>query len=496
MRLSPLLLLPVLAASTHAVAAPPQAFEEVVVDTTLEDSLFRESDLKLKGLSAWETVAFPVPRNWDLTTDPELHLQFAHSKTLAPSQSTLTVLVNDNQVASLTLDDVNADDGELVVSVPRHLLKPYNRLSFTVDQRTASTCIDAFDPSLWTRISNRSFLRWNYEPTEVQTDLAAFPYPLFDDRGYGPLEITLVGPDRMSTTTVEATARLAQGLGRIADYRGVKVQPPVYDARGARTPAVLIGLVPELPSLTELIGDPGLRAGEALIAMVPNPASPDLPVLVIAGTTVESLDAAVDALITEGHSQVLAGDRVVIYEKPSGTLVRSRREQVPVGSDDRFTFADVGVADTTVRGFYAPNAQIPLRFEGNTQVHRFGLEAVIHYAYAANLDNRLSTMEVRLNGVAIDSVVLDNANGADSVWHPLRVPSQVVTPHSELEVVFNLFPKEHTTCATHPDRTTWASVYSDSELHIPRDGVARVPDLALLQYDMWPFTLDGDGAAV
>lgn len=478
------------------LAAPPVDDEAPVqvrvADTTFEEAMYRTSDLRLRGLNAYETVPFTVPRGWELTEDPQVHLYMAHSDTLMPQTSSLTLLVNDTAVASVALDPDNAVDGVWEVTIPRDLLQPYNRLTLAAEHANGQVCEDPFDPSLWTRVSNRSFIRWEYSDKPLETELAAFPYPIFDDREYGPLELSLVGTPRVSEPTAKAAIRLAQGLGRVADYRAVRIGPAVMSVEEATGPALMIGTLSELPSLPNLLEAPQLRAGEGFVTVVPNPIHPEHPVLVITGTTGESLMSAVNALVAEGPSQVLAGREAIIYETLDGPLLASKRKPTPVAGKQRFTFEDVGTEDATVRGFYAPAVNVPLRFEGDAAVHRYGLEAAIHYGYGAMLDTSLSTMEVRLNGVTVDSVQLDHEEGQESVWHRLKIPSQVVTPHSELQVVFNLFPKDYEVCDHHSERLNWASVYANSELNIPRDGVAQVPDLARLRYDAWPFTLDGE----
>jgi len=469
--------------------------EHRIVDIGFDADLYRPYDVKLKGITAYETVGFPRPRSWKLVGDPELHIHYGHSDTLLTERSNLTILLNDSQIGSVNLGPDNVEPSELVLTLPIENLDPYNFITFAATQHLNEDWEDPFDPSLWTRVSHTSFIRFTYDPEPVVPELSTWPFPFYDDLGYGPLEVTLVGPDKVSLATIEALSRLSISLGRIADYRGVQVRPPVYSVEEAETPALVIGTVSENPEIQRLVDVSELRAGEGLVAVVPNPADTSLPVLVVTGTTAQSVASAAAALASDSRNQMLAGPASVVYEAPEGGMVPNTRTPRPVHGLTTFTMEDIGVEDATVRGFYAPAVRVPIRLEGDAQVLRYGARATIHYGYSAQVDTEISSMEIRLNGVTIDSAALTDPEGAERLTHRVRIPAQVLTPDSMFEVVFNLFPEGYDVRDPKNDRMLWATVYADTEFHVPRDRYARVPDLALLRYDAWPFTLErGSGS--
>ncbi|MBW2253018.1 MAG: cellulose biosynthesis cyclic di-GMP-binding regulatory protein BcsB [Deltaproteobacteria bacterium] len=483
------------ALGASAAQAKDDEAENRVVDIGFADDLYRPYDVKLKGITAYETVGFPRPKSWELVADPELHIHYTHSETLLSERSNLTVLLNDSQVGSVNLGPDNVDSTEMVLALPVENLDHYNFITFAATQHLNEEWEDPFDPSLWTRVSHTSFIRFTYEPEPVEPELSTWPFPFYDDLGYGPLEVTLVGPDKVSIATIEALARLSMSLGRIAGYRGVQVHPPVYTVEAAETPALVMGTISENPEIERLVDVSMLKTGEGLVAVVPNPADPSLPVLVVTGTTVQSVESAVVALASDTTTQMLAGRQSVVYEVLNGGMVPNDRKPRPVHGLTTFTMEEIGVDDATVRGFYAPAVRIPIRLEGDAQVLRFGAWASIRYGYSAQLDTEISNMEIRLNGVTIDSAALRDPEGAERLTHRVRLPAQVITPHSILEVVFNLFPAGYDIRHPKNDRMLWATVYSDTEIHIPRDRYAWVPDLARLRYDAWPFTLEpGSGS--
>jgi hypothetical protein len=105
-------------------------------------------------------------------------------------------------------------------------------------------------------------------------------------------------------------------------------------------------------------------------------------------------------------------------------------------------------------------------------------------------------MEVRLDGVTLKSVALDETKGSSGSEVHVPLPDGVMKPRSTLEVAFTLFPEDFDACGYISDRTLWATVYADTTLRVARDRVAQLPDLGRLRYGTWPLTLDASGGAV
>ena len=159
---------------------------------------------------------------------------------------------------------------------------------------------------------------------------------------------------------------------------------------------------------------------------------------------------------------------------------------MPVPDQELFTLADLGMTDRTIRGFYATPMEIPLKMSGDTKVRIDGARFVVDYGYAANLDTRLSSLEVRLNGVTLRSIPLDDEEGEVKAQLEVELPHELLEPSSELEVVFHLFPAEFDPCSYIGDRHIWGTVFETSLLELERDYYAMVPDLSLLRHDLWP----------
>lgn len=460
------------------------------------EHLMLPSDMMLQGLMAYETLTFTAPATWELTADPVLELRFEHSPQLLEDRSSLTVRLNERAVTSIELDRDNAVGGAARIALPRELLDDYNKLTLLVTQHVTDECEDPFDPSLWTRISRDSLIRFTYTDLPVSGELLDYPFPIYDPLGYGPAELTLVSPvSELSPATVRALGVVGLSLGRLVGYHTVRVNPPVKRLAEAKTHALVIGTPAENPMVEQLVEQRSLAAGEGLVATLTHPSDPALAVLVVTGRDEAGLLKAASALAGNDRYPVLSGRSSRVRLAETDTPPPSRRVPRPAPARDRFTLDDLGIPDQTVRGFYAPPIRVPLTLEGDAVPRLDGSRLELHYGYSAQLDTRLSTMEVRMNGVVLHSVALDDEDGEQDARLVVQLPQAVLEPANELEIIFHLFPVDFDPCRRVSDRMIWGTVFDSSEFTVRRDRYAMVPDLGLLKYGLWPFTLEPERGA-
>ncbi len=490
----PLLAVALVAAVTATTSAWAQDEEatfpaaEGVYRAVFEDEFFQSNDLMLQGIHANASVTFTRPRAWELTADPVLNLDFNHSAALLEHRSHLTVLVNDHPIGTVALAPGNANGGQVELRVPRNLLDDYNQLGLAVEQHYTDDCEDPFDPALWTRVGRTSSISLAYRRLAVVGELLAWPFPVFDKLGYGPTRLTLVTPASPSAETVAALGEVGFAVGRLADWREVDTAAPVGAAAEARTPAAMVGTVAELPEALALLGLQSLAEDQGAVGVVPNPADPTLPVLVVVGGGAAGLAKAAGALAGQDRYQVLSGAVATVSALTPASPPPTRMDPLPAPPAASFRFADLGVEGVTVRGYYPPTIRVPLRLEGDALVSPGGGSVRIDYAYSAQLDSRLSSMEVRLGGLVIRSVPLDKVSGESGVTVNVPLPQELFEPDSALDIVFHLFPRDFDACERVSDRQIWGTVFASSTLEIRRDHVAAMPDLGLLRFGNWPFT--------
>ncbi len=484
------------APAQEADDAPPApeeaaALDEETFEVRFDEHLMLDSDITLQGLMAYETVTFTRPRGWELTGDLELELRFEHSPQLVSERSSLTVRVNEHALTSIPLTRENAVGGRARITIPRALLEDYNKVTLMVTQHVTDECEDPFDPSLWTRVNRESLVRFHYRDREIEDELLNYPFPIFDPLDYGPALLTLVSPStEQSPAVIEAVSVLGLSLGRLVGYHTVKVLPPVSRLSEVKTHALVVGTPEENPIVERLVAQRGLAPGEGLVALLKNPNDPSLAMLVVTGRDREGLLKAAHALAGQDRYPVLSGAVSKVRFAESDAPPPSRRLPFPAPRDPTFTLADLRIPDQTVRGFYAPPVHIPLQLEGDSQPRLDDSWLQLHYGYSAQLDPRLSTMEVWMNGVVLHSVALDDPDGEQDATLEIELREGLLAPRNELEVIFHLFPLDFDPCRRVSDRMIWGTVFSSSQLTVRRDNYAMLPDLGLLQYDLWPFTLE------
>lgn len=469
-----------------ARTAPRTGSADVVIE--LDRDLHLASDITMNGVHAVETLRFTVPESWKLSADARLTLDITPSPALLLALSSLNVDVNGTGVAAVAYPAAGGGTVQLTVDIPRSVLRGYNTLTLTATQHYTTECEDPFHPSLWVRISNRSTIAFWRSVTPVVPSLDRYPYPLFDPRGYGPVELTLVVPESLTPELTEAIGRIAVAFGRFADYRGVRFQTPVARVEDARTAAVVVTRLDGSSILDASLASERLVEG-GVVAVRANPANRSLPVLVLAGYSDASILQAALAASTTARLQALAGGVARVDRVAEGAPPPPAKQGEPPHRAS-YPLSAVGFADATVRGFYAVPISIPLALSGDAHAKPSGGSFEAVYAYPPGLDGRLSRMEVALDGVTLRSVRLEDAAGAERAVATIRIPGELVRPDSVLQVVFQLYPLDFNACERISDRPLWATLFADSTLELPLDHFAQLPALESLKHRFWPFNAE------
>jgi hypothetical protein len=480
--------------------APPPATDgterEGLFIARFDEDLYQVEPLMLYGIRPERYIPFHIPPSWELTGPVELVLRLDHSETLLGKFSSLSVTINNHAIGGTFLDESNVVDGELRLQVKQEYLRPYNQIRIAAVQHYTTDCEDPFDPNLWSRIQHASELRIPYRRQPVEADLVQLPGPFFEEHGISKVYLDLVTSDPVSEPAVRALTRLGFSFGRLSDYRGLEVESVLGSVREARRHAILVGLIDDHPEIRELIGDADVGQDEGLVALVPNPADPTLAVLVVTGRSDTGLQQAVFAVAGDDRHEILSGSTAIVRSvEPS--YPTTQRNPLPPPPTRRFTVKDLGLDDRSVRGFYADPVVIPLMFEGDAQVRPSGGELELDFSYSSQLDTRIATVEVGLDGVMLASRPLDRVEGEQHAKLRVHLPRELVKPHAKLIVQFHLFPESFDACERVSDRIVWGTVHADTTVfEVPRDQFAEMPDLSRLRYDMWPYTTAGEQGAV
>ncbi len=297
------------------------------------------SDKVLRGHSQEADYYFDIPVGWRLTEAAYLDLRFNHSQLLNYDSSFLSVLFNNEPIATIALSDETSLDGELKVELPPSQVRPgkSNRISIQAGMRLFDECVPV---DTWLLVSSESLLHLDHKEQDIGfLALDFYPYP-FDWRS-DLADVLFVLPPEPSPEEWGETLQLGAALGgaaggpnlapavalgntrseaELGDYHFVAIGRP------SRNP-MLQQVNAQLPQpfqygsdeIEQWIDDivlrlpPGLSLG--LVQLIPSPWNEARAFLAVTGTTDESVKWAMDVLADrpwalKGNLALIRNDRV------------------------------------------------------------------------------------------------------------------------------------------------------------------------------------------
>jgi hypothetical protein len=204
------------------------------------------------------SIILPLQREWQVLTEAELELHFAHSVLLHPKRSALTVSVNGSPVGSILLNEENAEDGRATFRVPAQLFKVGdNKISVTTsvdlldDYINPANCDDDYLTEAWVVVYADTQLNLPGGPALRSLDLADYPFAFI---GVPHLaDLTFVVPEQPDLSVAKATVLVSSRVGRSAE--GETLFPKVVGAQSASSTAkyqILIGQPQDNPAIQDL----------------------------------------------------------------------------------------------------------------------------------------------------------------------------------------------------------------------------------------------------
>lgn len=488
--------------------------------------------LQLRGANAQIEVGIPLPARWQ-PRDLTLNLVYRNSVSLLRDHSQLRVELNGLVIAQFPLDP-NRPEGRATIRLPLDLLQPgYNPLQFAVAQHTViGQCEDPSAPELWTQIDARkSTLRLEYERLPVTTRLSQID-EVFDRRNWGEARVhipmTLAQP---SENQLRWGALIAQAAALRLEYIPLQVGfGPLLQMN--ESPASQTGRFPLLnyaslgsgdlvlvgarDQLTPFLGQDWANGiTDGYLAIFPRDDDPTLALLVVSGPD----DAAVTRAATvlgllnipfPDSSEVLISDLSIPTAPPNSG---PRRLSAGVSAN----FDQLGVETTTLLSPLQPayfmagagsavlesayanitRPSLSMEFWAPAGLYTGGdAKAMLslHFTYGARLRGD-SVLNVRINGVFVRGIALDDPQGATFVNYEVRFPLNLLQAgRNRIELIAMMTPSENDFCDLRQGENLLLTVYRDSSLHIPSaNQFAQLPDLRLLSRSGFPFLRDPQG---
>lgn len=466
------------------------------------------NSLRMRGTYSEARLGFTRPRNWNLKSAKAL-IRFQHSPALLANRSNLTVRVNGTSVGSVPLNRKQSQIGQLLVNIPPNLIQNYNEITMVAQQNNSPTCSDPGDPTLWSEILPDSKLLFNFQPKAVPLDFSRYPYPFFDDLSLDANQVAYLLPNQITESWLTSAARYQAGLGRLADFRPLNTQlVKNLNQVPANQRLVIIGTPQEQPALRSLKlpytiannqfvdGNKAALPEDVGLLMLATSRNKGVPVLVITGNGPEGVAKAVQFLLQTEQRKLGTGSAVLVDKLDDVPSPPPRQWARYLPDQSSFKLADLRDAedkplqDATVRGSYSPPVEFNFRALPDDRFKR-GSSMTLYYSHSPQVNPRLSTVEVRLDGTPIGGQRLASENGVNRESLNVNLPENLVKPNSKVQVAFNLVPREPGDCGRVTDQQLWGTVHSDTKFNLNRDSSVQLPDLKLLQAG-FPFAAPQD----
>lgn len=454
----------------------------------------------LKTVKTERSYDFTRPKGWTVLGSSHIKVTFQHSPSLLPERSSLNILVNNRILKTISLNDQNAAANTLTIAIPPTLLKDRNQVTFQVDQHYTYDCEDPFSAELWTTLLPDTAVVLNYDLKPAVTDLAQFPYPLFDELGYGTTRIAYGAPHDLSDDSMSALATVVAGIGQAINWRpaqGVWVSPS--QVRGMNSHAVLVGTPAENSAIQDLAknlsgdsfqGKNGSALGkdDGVIQLVRNPGHPDKAILIISGNSPAGVKKAARFLVQNPSHKLLVGDMAVIQEQRPGLQHPFRAWE---GFVQKFgnTFANLKLDTMTSRGITALPLHYKLKVMPDLDLSP-NKKSKLHtvYSYSSQMDENQSALEVFLNGKSIGSVPLNKRAGEHMASFDLTIPREELYTYNDVVYQFHIFPDKFDPCRFVTDVHLWGTIHSTTNIEVPGVVRAPLPDVGLINDQAYPFT--------
>jgi hypothetical protein len=406
-----------------------------------------EKDIVVNTIFDQATVHFLLPEGKRIDGGV-LKLHLAHGEQLRPDRSDVTIALNDEPAINLPLMTDNLST-TLEIPLPIAALRPgNNQLQFRFNQRLQATgCSDLGDNNLWTQIFADTTIELDGTDVPLSLDLARYPEPFTTlSTLAGSPHISIVLPERPTSTELTAAAQIAAALGQAAQWQ----DPPIR--------AATIDRLDEARANDHLIvidtawRNPLAQQALAGVTLQTSPRNPQRVMLIMSGADAAELSRAAALLTTQSARAQLSGTHVNPAEVAAQPV-----PQRPA----RVTFAAAGFADRWVNGIGWHDLYYPIDVPYDWKVTN-DAKIDLRFAHARGLANE-SMMSASVNGKQVAAVHLTRGNADDGRQTIQISPRDVHPGRNWLHLKFDLrLPTED--CNFRYLEEAWASISAASSM--------------------------------
>jgi cellulose synthase operon protein B len=464
-------------------------------------------DITLNGPFDSAQVRFGLPADWRLTPGASIELELAFYYSFPQAESPIEIgeifggllqlTFNGLDVTNVLLDQ--RGDRSVTAAIPLDALaveREDGRQILQFNLISDESCLYGVDTVVVIKPTSRVIIP--HTTAEVNTDLAVFPRPIFQENLIVPEIATFVVPDQPSSLEMRAALAVVAGFGRLSDEDLLFTLVPRSELSTEyrnSTHIVFIGKAAGLPELTSvnLPVPPGSfiasngNVDDGIVQMAVSPWNSSKAVMVVSGET--------DAGVYKSAQAVSSGIILGIDEPNVARIAEINPLTLIAATPANRTFADLGYQTETINRygavsrdfyFYVPPGQIP---QGDSYIELF-------YAHSTLLDYNESGVVVELNGDPIGSNNFTEETSQNSTLKANIPASQLRPGRNRLTVNFGLIPAD--ICAEFLVDNLWFTISSESLIHLPLVPMPQLSGARTLDLEFFPdlFTLSPENGSV
>jgi len=506
------LLLTVVGISTYVA---PVTADQLITESNITLRQVGQGDLKAVGHLPTLDIWFPGFGDYELGEGSYLSLAFDHSPLVRAGDSTITVEINDVPVSSLLLDGDNAKRSVWNVALPKDRLRQdINHVILKYYMRLRDgECIWDDDTALYSTVYGDSYIHYEYlVPRKFISlpppDLSRFPEPFL--RVTSPAgRVAVIVPDQASASDFSAAASVVARFGQLAGSkpltatlylasqvdRDIKMQQDLVVIGQPGANPVLREIGTSLPLKQDQQNVQGGYVDESgspidqdagVIQEIISPWDQRFAVLVVSGGSDEGVRRAARAVSSQLAMKSLQGPYAIVT-KAAEALWQGENPQNKSAPVTR-SLQQMGLQDLAFTGVGEHAATFS--FDAPAPDNRGEAYFDLVITHSPLLDPSRSSLTVSLNGVPMDSLLLQ-AENSERTSHHLRLPTTGLRAGPNVMTVkFSLYSQraDWRECAPLAPERAWVVLHADSRLVLPAGGEDPPLNLAGLPY---PFVRNG-----
>ena len=469
----------------------------------------------MQGPFSSERLRFSLPANWALQDGAEITLiasaYFAGEGVPAGTLNEYTgavlqVSFNGQLIASQPLRSGN--DVVYRLKIPAETLNNIrldgrHEISLFLD---AGIDCDYEFHHTFVEVSGASSVTLPYAETAIPMDLRRLPRPIFQPDLVVPRSAVLVMPDAPSADELQAALNVMAAFGRMSNRALSLTAIPLAelsDAIRSESDLIFVGKAASLPILAQqslpapLKGSrfefAGLQDTDGLLQMAASPWNSGRTMLIVGGNSEEGVVKAAQALTT---------GNLLTSIRPDVSVVQSVNPAIPAGiqtaDSTQLTSADVTLAelgiDTQTVAFNSSTAgtgSIYINFTippGLAPAE--GAYMDLMFSNSALIDYDRSGLVVYLNNTLVGSARFSDETSQGAIQRIGLPVSAFRLGENLLTIDAGLIPLDNCTSPTFDN--LWATVFSDSALHLPMVAATTQPVSRLRDLSDYPLPFTDD----